>query len=84
MSSLSHAKLCCIVAAPSHSPSLTYAHAHTYTRLKQNGFVVYVILFLAFAVFAEFSFTCVIDLTSALEYDGIISGFMEFYQKTVC
>ncbi|XP_061634323.1 transmembrane 6 superfamily member 2b isoform X1 [Phyllopteryx taeniolatus] len=35
-----------------------------------------------FFVFAEFSFTCVIDLTSALEYDGIISGFMEFYRKT--
>lgn len=35
------------------------------------------------AVFAEFSFTCVIDLVSALEYDGIISGFMHFYQKTV-
>uniref|UniRef100_A0A3B5LMI3 Transmembrane 6 superfamily member 2b n=1 Tax=Xiphophorus couchianus TaxID=32473 RepID=A0A3B5LMI3_9TELE len=35
-----------------------------------------------FFVFAEFCFTCVIDLTSALEYDGIISGFMDFYQKT--
>ncbi|KAM6962443.1 transmembrane 6 superfamily member 2 [Aplochiton taeniatus] len=35
-----------------------------------------------FFVFAEFSFTCVIDLVSALEYDGILSGFMEFYQKT--
>ncbi|XP_037530741.1 transmembrane 6 superfamily member 2b [Nematolebias whitei] len=35
-----------------------------------------------FFVFAEFSFTCVIDLISALEYDGIVSGFMEFYQKT--
>uniref|UniRef100_H2VBE1 Transmembrane 6 superfamily member 2b n=1 Tax=Takifugu rubripes TaxID=31033 RepID=H2VBE1_TAKRU len=35
-----------------------------------------------FFVFAEFSFTCVIDLVSALEYDGIISGFMDFYQKT--
>ncbi|XP_068176093.1 transmembrane 6 superfamily member 2b [Antennarius striatus] len=35
-----------------------------------------------FFVFAEFSFTCVIDLVSALEYDGIISGFMEFYRKT--
>ncbi|XP_034036738.1 transmembrane 6 superfamily member 2 [Thalassophryne amazonica] len=34
-----------------------------------------------FFVFAEFSFTCIIDLTSALEYDGIIYGFMEFYQK---
>ncbi|KAM8890040.1 transmembrane 6 superfamily member 2 isoform 2-T7 [Synchiropus picturatus] len=33
-------------------------------------------------VFTEFSFTCVIDLTSALEYDGFISGFMEFYRKT--
>ena len=38
---------------------------------------------LSFAVFAEFSFTCIIDLTSALEYDGIMSGFMEFYRKTV-
>jgi len=35
-----------------------------------------------FFVFAEFSFTCIIDLTSALEYDGIMSGFMEFYRKT--
>uniref|UniRef100_A0A8C5E3X2 EXPERA domain-containing protein n=1 Tax=Gouania willdenowi TaxID=441366 RepID=A0A8C5E3X2_GOUWI len=35
-----------------------------------------------FFVFAEFSFTCIIDLTSALEYDGFISGFMEFYRKT--
>ncbi|XP_060934801.1 transmembrane 6 superfamily member 2b [Limanda limanda] len=35
-----------------------------------------------FFVFAVFSFTCVIDLTSALEYDGILSGFMNFYQKT--
>ncbi|KAM9832024.1 transmembrane 6 superfamily member 2 [Neosynchiropus ocellatus] len=35
-----------------------------------------------FFVFTEFSFTCVIDLTSALEYDGFISGFMEFYRKT--
>ncbi|XP_028857266.1 transmembrane 6 superfamily member 2 [Denticeps clupeoides] len=35
-----------------------------------------------FYVFAEFCFTCIIDLTSALEYDGLVSGFMEFYQKT--
>lgn len=41
------------------------------------------VCFFMTAVFAEFSFTCVIDLVSALEYDGIISGFMQFYQKTV-
>ncbi|XP_055074549.2 transmembrane 6 superfamily member 2b isoform X2 [Misgurnus anguillicaudatus] len=35
-----------------------------------------------FYVFAAFSFTCVIDLTNALEYDGFISGFMEFYLET--
>ncbi|XP_035269298.1 transmembrane 6 superfamily member 2 [Anguilla anguilla] len=35
-----------------------------------------------FYVFAEFSFTCIIDLTSALEYDGFASGFMEFYRTT--
>ncbi|KAG5276158.1 hypothetical protein AALO_G00128520 [Alosa alosa] len=35
-----------------------------------------------FYVFAEFSFTCIIDLVSAMEYDGFASGFMEFYQKT--
>ncbi|XP_032382334.1 transmembrane 6 superfamily member 2 [Etheostoma spectabile] len=35
-----------------------------------------------FFVFAVFSFTCAIDLVSALEHDGIVSGFMEFYQKT--
>ncbi|KAL4658906.1 transmembrane 6 superfamily member 1-like [Arapaima gigas] len=36
---------------------------------------------LLFYVCVEFSFTCIIDLTSALEYDGFVSGFMEFYQK---
>ncbi|KAJ7993102.1 hypothetical protein DPEC_G00268940 [Dallia pectoralis] len=35
-----------------------------------------------FYVFAEFSFTCVVDIVSALEQDGFISGFMDFYQKT--
>lgn len=35
-----------------------------------------------FYVFAEFSFTCIIDLVSAMEYDGYASGFMDFYQKT--
>ncbi|KAL2089611.1 hypothetical protein ACEWY4_014299 [Coilia grayii] len=34
-----------------------------------------------FYVCAEFSFTCIIDLVSAMEYDGYLSGFMEFYQK---
>lgn len=45
--------------------------------------MLFVCFFHDAAVFAEFSFTCVIDLVSALEYDGIISGFMQFYQKTV-
>lgn len=45
--------------------------------------ILFVCIFHDAAVFAEFSFTCVIDLVSALEYDGIISGFMQFYQKTV-
>ena len=36
-----------------------------------------------FLVFAVFCFTCVIDLISALQQDGVVSGFMEFYEKTV-
>ncbi|XP_061653997.1 transmembrane 6 superfamily member 2 isoform X1 [Phyllopteryx taeniolatus] len=34
-----------------------------------------------FYVFAEFSFTCLVGLTNALEQDGFISGFMGFYIK---
>ena len=33
--------------------------------------------------FAEFSFTCMVGLTNALEQDGFISGFMGFYVKKV-
>lgn len=32
-----------------------------------------------FYVFAEFSFTCMVGLTNALEQSGFISGFMGFY-----
>lgn len=32
-------------------------------------------------VFAEFSFTCMVGLTNALEQDGFISGFMTFYVR---
>ncbi|XP_029930077.1 transmembrane 6 superfamily member 2-like [Myripristis murdjan] len=34
-----------------------------------------------FYVFAEFSFTCLVGLTNALEQDGFISGFMGFYLR---
>ncbi|XP_040911319.1 transmembrane 6 superfamily member 2 [Toxotes jaculatrix] len=34
-----------------------------------------------FYVFAEFSFTCMVGLTNALEQDGFLSGFMGFYLK---
>ncbi|CAL8281594.1 unnamed protein product [Lota lota] len=34
-----------------------------------------------FYVFAEFSFTCLMALTNALEQDGFIRGFMGFYVK---
>ncbi|XP_068557913.1 transmembrane 6 superfamily member 2-like [Cebidichthys violaceus] len=34
-----------------------------------------------FYVFAEFSFSCMVGLTNALEQDGFISGFMGFYIK---
>lgn len=39
--------------------------------------------FYFFPVFAEFSFTCMVGLTNALEQDGFISGFMGFYIKMV-
>lgn len=51
---------------------------HVYGFYFKSSFPLFPVL-----VFAEFSFTCIIDLTSALEYDGIISGFMEFYRRTV-
>ncbi|XP_072516703.1 transmembrane 6 superfamily member 2b [Salminus brasiliensis] len=65
------------------------------TVIMQTGLgvllVVFLLIYLAtrynppkdllFYVFAEFSFTCVIDIVSALEYDGFISGYMDFYQK---
>ena len=35
------------------------------------------------AVFAELSFTCMVGLTNALEQDGYIKGFMDFYLRKV-
>lgn len=40
-------------------------------------------VFFGVPVFAEFSFTCLVGLTNALEQDGFISGFMGFYIKMV-
>lgn len=54
------------------------------------GFILLLLLFTVrnktnvdplFYVFAEFSFTCMVGLTNALEQDGFISGFMGFYLK---
>lgn len=42
-----------------------------------------ILLFSWCPVFAEFSFTCMVGLTNALEQDGFISGFMGFYIKMV-
>lgn len=46
--------------------------------VKYCCFIVFVC-----AVFAEFSFCCTLGLTNALEQDGFISGFMDFYLRTV-
>lgn len=35
-------------------------------------------------VFAVFSFTSVVDLLIALQEDGYVVGFMDFYNKEVC
>lgn len=35
-------------------------------------------------VFAVFAFTSVVDLLIALQEDGYMIGFMEFYTKKVC
>lgn len=35
-------------------------------------------------VFAAFAFTSVVDLLIALQEDGYMVGFMEFYTKEVC
>lgn len=48
-----------------------------------GGSCWFVLLFSLCPVFAEFSFTCMVGLTNALEQDGFISGFMGFYIKMV-
>lgn len=35
-------------------------------------------------MFAVFAFTSVVDLFIALQEDGYMMGFMEFYTKEVC
>ena len=54
---------------------LSFSHPSPYENIS-----IFILVSTAFAVF---SFTCVIDLVSALQHDGWITGFMEFYQKAV-
>lgn len=56
------------------------SHTHRFT---QDGGVVFYFKYVLCPVFAEFSFTCMVGLTNALELDGFISGFMGFYLRMV-
>lgn len=62
-------------------PRTRHTHKHFNILVKWRGRFVHCGSLCS--VFAEFSFTCMVGLTNALEQDGFISGFMGFYLKKV-
>lgn len=67
------------------TPYSTVQHTHFSIYQCTEGGVCgfFIVLLCVCPVFAEFSFTCMVGLTNALEQDGFISGFMGFYLKMV-
>lgn len=73
-------------AKPEESgPLILRYNTHFSTDQWTAGGVLFISLCLLCVspAFAEFSFTCLVGLTNALEQDGFISGFMGFYVKKV-
>lgn len=62
-------------------PDKLYFNIYHWT--KGGGLFFFIVPLCVCPVFAEFSFTCMVGLTNALEQDGFISGFMGFYLKMV-
>lgn len=60
-------------------------HKGTHTSVQLHARAAFFLLYFVHVcpVFAEFSFTCMVGLTNALEQDGFISGFMGFYLRMV-
>lgn len=58
-------------------------HFHKQQRLSYSFSLTVYSICMCFPVFAEFSFTCMVGLTNALEQSGFISGFMGFYIRQV-